>query len=51
VRPLSSPSAFDINLPQNPIPSGYIWLPLELEGDHPIIRWRNEWDLSVFSSK
>ncbi|WP_414660931.1 family 43 glycosylhydrolase [Horticoccus sp. 23ND18S-11] len=42
---------FDINLPQNPITSGYIWLPIEFEGDRPIIRWRNEWDLSIFSKK
>ncbi len=39
---------FDINLPQNPIDSGYIWLPIEFEGDRPIIRWRDQWDLSVF---
>ena len=41
---------FDINLPQNPITSGYIWLPIEFEGDRPIIRWRDQWDLSAFSS-
>jgi len=41
---------FDINLPQNPITSGYIWLPIEFEGDRPVIRWRDQWDLSVFSS-
>ena len=42
---------FDINLPQNPITSGYIWLPIEFEGDRPVIRWRDQWDLSVFSKK
>jgi hypothetical protein len=42
---------FDINVPQNPITSGYIWLPIEFEGDRPIIRWRDQWDLSVFSTK
>lgn len=40
---------FDINVPQNPITSGYIWLPIEFEGDRPFIRWRDQWDLSVFS--
>ena len=39
---------FDINLPQDPINSGYIWLPIEFEGDRPVIRWRDRWDLSVF---
>lgn len=39
---------FDINQPQDPITSGYIWLPIEFEGDRPVIRWRNQWDLSVF---
>ena len=42
---------FDINQPQDPITSGYIWLPVEFEGDRPNIRWRNQWDLSVFSEK
>jgi hypothetical protein len=42
---------FDINQPQDPITSGYIWLPIEFEGDRPVIRWRNQWDLSVFSAK
>jgi hypothetical protein len=39
---------FDINQPQNPITSGYIWLPIEFEGDRPVIRWRDQWDLSFF---
>lgn len=42
---------FDINLPQNPITSGYIWLPIEFEGDRPVIRWRNQWDLSDVSKQ
>jgi hypothetical protein len=42
---------FDINVPQNPITSGYIWLPIEFEGDRPFIRWRDQWDLSVFPKK
>ncbi len=40
---------FDINRPQDPVNSGYIWLPIEFEGDHPVIRWRDRWDLSVFA--
>jgi hypothetical protein len=40
---------FDINKPEDPINAGYIWLPVEFEGDQPIIRWRDQWDLSVFS--
>ena len=39
---------FDINRPQDPITSGYIWLPVEFEGDRPVIRWRDVWDLSLF---
>lgn len=39
---------FDINKPEDPINSGYIWLPVEFEGNRPLIRWRDQWDLSVF---
>lgn len=39
---------FDLNLPSNPIASGYVWLPVEFEGDRPVIRWRDQWDWSVF---
>ena len=39
---------FDINKPEDPINAGYIWLPVEFEGEQPIIRWRDQWDLSVF---
>lgn len=41
---------FDINQPQDPITSGYIWLPIEFEADRPVIRWRDQWDLSFFST-
>jgi hypothetical protein len=41
---------FDINSEKNPFHSPYIWLPLEFdEKDRPVIRWRNRWDMSVFS--
>jgi len=38
---------FDINKPEDPIKAGYIWLPIEFENDLPVIRWRDEWDLSL----
>lgn len=40
---------FDINRPQAPVTSDYIWLPIEFEADRPVIRWRDQWDLSVFA--
>ena len=42
---------FDINQPQDPITSGYVWLPIEFEAGRPVIRWRNKWDLSFFTGK
>ena len=30
--------------------SRYVWLPLEMDGDKVSIRWRDEWDLSMFGS-
>jgi Glycosyl hydrolases family 43 len=39
---------FDINEPNEPIKAGYIWLPIEFEAEQPVIRWRDQWDLSVF---
>jgi beta-xylosidase len=40
---------FDISKPKDPINAGYIWLPIEFEGEQPIILWRDKWDLAVFS--
>jgi beta-xylosidase len=34
--------------PKNPIDGRYVWLPIEWERDKPVLRWRDEWDLSVF---
>ncbi|TLX71378.1 beta-glucanase [Labilibacter sediminis] len=34
--------------PKNAIDGRYIWLPIEFENDRPVIRWYDEWDLSVF---
>lgn len=36
---------FDVWRPRNLIESGYIWLPIEFEGDKMIIRWRDTWRL------
>lgn len=41
---------FDINRPQDPVNSGYIWLPIRFENDQPIIEWHTEWNWSAFSS-
>jgi hypothetical protein len=37
--------------PQNAIDGRYVWLPIEFEDNRPILRWRDEWDLSFFDSK
>lgn len=31
----------------NLISSKYIWLPIEFEGDRPVIRWKDKWQLKV----
>lgn len=31
----------------NLINSKYIWLPIEFEGDRPVIRWKDKWQLEV----
>lgn len=41
---------FDIWEPRNPIDGRYVWLPIEFSGDGYQIRWRDEWDLSVFDA-
>jgi hypothetical protein len=33
--------------PQNAIDGRYVWLPIEFQHDIPMIRWCDEWDLSV----
>lgn len=42
---------FDINKPEDPINAGYIWLPIEFEAGQPVVRWRTQWDLSMFSKE
>lgn len=39
---------FDVWRPPTLIDSGYIWLPVEFEGDRMVIRWKDRWDASVF---
>jgi len=36
--------------PKNAIDGRYVWLPIEIEGDHFTIPWRPEWDLDHFHS-
>jgi hypothetical protein len=31
--------------PENPIDGRYIWLPIEFEGDKPVIRWKDSWSI------
>ncbi len=35
----------DIWRPQNAIDGRYVWLPIEWEGDRPVLRWRDRWSL------
>lgn len=32
--------------PKNAIDGRYVWLPVVFEGDRPIIRWHDQWDIS-----
>ncbi len=34
--------------PKEPIDGRYIWLPVEMENGMPVLKWKDEWDLSVF---
>jgi beta-xylosidase len=34
--------------PQNAIDGRYVWLPVEFHHDVPMIRWHDEWELTVF---
>jgi hypothetical protein len=37
--------------PENAIDGRYVWLPIVFEEGKPVIRWHEEWDLSVFDSQ
>lgn len=34
--------------PSNPIDGRYVWLPISFEGERPILRWKDTWDLEIF---
>lgn len=40
---------FDEWRPRNPIDGRYLWLPLEFEDGRMVVRFREKWDLSVFT--
>lgn len=42
---------FDIWKPRDPIDSGYIWLPLQFDGEKPVVLWKDKWNLSWFGGK
>ncbi|WP_203532699.1 glycoside hydrolase family 43 protein [Draconibacterium halophilum] len=35
--------------PKKPIDATYIWLPIEFEDELPVLKWKNQWDLSEFA--
>lgn len=39
---------FDINKPDHPYESGYIWLPITLENSEMSMPWRDKWSLDIF---
>lgn len=41
---------FDMWRPQNHVDSRYMWLPVWLEDGRFVIRWLDEWDLSIFDA-
>ena len=41
-------ACFDINKPEHPYDSRYIWLPIDFESDKISISWLDSWDLNVF---
>lgn len=37
--------------PQNAIDGRYVWLPIEFENGLPVLKWVDEWDLSVYDQE
>ena len=35
--------------PKDPVDGRYVWLPISFESEKPVIKWHDEWDLSVFN--
>jgi beta-xylosidase len=40
---------FDVNKPEHPFESGYIWLPILFKGSEMHISWQDSWDLRIFN--
>jgi hypothetical protein len=37
--------------PHNAVDGRYVWLPLGLDNDRPVLEWKQHWNLEVFSSR
>lgn len=37
--------------PENAIDGRYIWLPIQFEGEKPVIEWKDSWNLSVWDKQ
>ena len=35
--------------PESLIDSRYVWLPITFENEQPVLKWYEEWDLSIFN--
>jgi len=44
-------AVFDINKPENPYDSRYIWLPIEWKEDKMSISWRDRWNMGIPGKK
>ena len=42
---------FDLWRPKNPIDGRYVWLPVEWDGEKPMVRWRDQWSLRTACGK
>lgn len=42
---------FDIWKPEMPIEGLYIWLPIKIQTNSINIKWRDEWNLNIFSDE
>jgi predicted GH43/DUF377 family glycosyl hydrolase len=51
ILPVNGQNIFmaDIWRPNHPRDARYIWLPIEFEDGKPVVRWRNEWELSTIT--
>ncbi|MCU0791628.1 MAG: family 43 glycosylhydrolase [Opitutaceae bacterium] len=50
-RPDACIAFFDINKPDHPFDSLYVWLPISFAGGRMSIRWRDRWSLDVFAAE